>query len=437
MTDVVIAARSIDAPGRHGCGRGPARSVDEHAARAAALLAPVGVESLPLPACLGRRLAAPVHAVDDLPGFDNSAMDGYALRVADLGPAGLPVAAHVPAGTVPARLAPGTAQRIMTGAPLPAGADTVVPVELTDDGPDHVHVLAPVVAGRHIRRRGEDVRAGEVALPAGTLLGPMHLAAAVACGVAVLPVRRRLRVAVLSAGSELVAVGSRLRPGQAHDSNGTLLVTALREAGADAELLPLVADRPDELAGLLARHLDGIDLLITSGGISAGDNEVVRDTLAPGGVVITRVALKPGGAQGLGRYRGTPVIALPGNPVACWVGFELFVRPAVVAASGMPDRPRRTARAGAAVTAAPGRHTVVPSVLDQAEDTVTPVPAAGPHSHRALACADCLVELDASGEGAAAGDPVAVRLTGKNGSHPASALGGPAATLRTVRGTPC
>jgi molybdopterin molybdotransferase len=397
---------------------------------------PLPAEDVPLEDALGRVLAADVSAPEDVPGFDNSAMDGYALRVADLGPAGLPVAAHVPAGTAPGPLRPGTAQRIMTGAPLPAGADTVVPVELTDDGLDHVHVLGPVVAGRHIRRRGEDIRAGEVVLPAGTFLGPTHLAAAAACGVAALPVRRRLRVAVLSAGSELVAVGSPLRPGQAHDSNGTLLVTALREAGADAELLPLVADRPDELAALLTRHLDGIDLLVTSGGISAGDHEVVRDTLSPG-VVFTRVALKPGGAQGLGHYHGTPVISLPGNPVACWVGFELFVRPAVAAASGMPDRPRRTARAAAAFTAAPGRHTVVPSVLDHAAGTVTPVPAAGPHSHRALAGADCLVELDASGAGAAAGDSVAVRLTGQDDSHRAIARGGHAATHRTVRGTPC
>jgi molybdopterin molybdotransferase len=364
-------------------------------------------------------------------------MDGYALRVADLGPAGLPVAAHVPAGTAPGPLAPGTAQRIMTGAPLPAGADTVVPVELTDDGRDHVHVLGPVVAGRHIRRRGEDIRAGEVVLPAGTLLGPTHLAAAAACGVAALPVRRRLRVAVLSAGSELVAVGRDLRPGQAHDSNGTLLVTALREAGAEAVLLPLVADRPDELAGLLAGHLDGIDLLVTSGGISAGDHEVVRDALAPGGVVFTRVALKPGGAQGLGHYRGTPVITLPGNPVACWVGFELFVRPAVAAACGMPDRLRLTAVAASAYAAAPGRHTVVPSVLDHIAGTVTPVPAAGPHSHRALAAADCLVELDASGAGASPGDPVAVRATGPDDPCRAIAPGGHGARPRIVRGTPC
>jgi molybdopterin molybdotransferase len=363
-------------------------------------------------------------------------MDGYALRIADLGPAGLPVVAHIPAGAPPGSLAPGTAQRIMTGAPLPVGTDTVVPVELTDDGHDHVHVLGPVVAGRHIRRRGEDIRAGEVVLPAGTLLGPTHLAAAAACGVAALPVRRRLRVAVLSAGSELVAAGRALRAGQAHDSNGTLLVTALREAGADAELLPLVADRPDELAELLARHLEGMDLLVTSGGISAGDHEVVRDTLAPDGVAFTPVALKPGGAQGLGHYHGTPVITLPGNPVACWVGFELFVRPAVAAITGMPDRPRRIARAGAAFTAAPGRHTVVPAVLDATASTVTPVPAAGPHSHRALAGTDCLVELDASGAGAVAGDPVVVRVTSQNGSSRAIAPGEHEARLRSVRGTP-
>jgi molybdopterin molybdotransferase len=409
------------------------RSVGEHAARAAALLAPAGTEALPLRACLGRRLAAAVHAVADLPGFDNSAMDGYALRVADLGPAGLPVAAHVPAGTVPGPLLPGTAQRIMTGAALPAGADTVVPVELTDDGPDHVHVRGPVVAGRHIRRRGEDIRAGEAVLPAGTVLGPTQLAAAAACGVAELPVRRRLRVAVLSAGTELVAAGRALRPGQIHDTNGTLLVNALREAGADAQPLPLVADRPDELARLLAGRLDGIDLLVSSGGISAGDHEVVRDTLGPGGVEFAAVALKPGGAQGLGRYRGTPVITLPGNPVACWVGFELFVRPAVTAACGLPDRTRHTARAAAAFVASPGKHTVVPAILDPAAGTVAPVPGAGPHSHRALAAADCFVRLDCA---AAVGDVVTVTLTGQEAASRATVPGAGAARRRSGHGTP-
>lgn len=418
-------------------GTRPARSVAEHAARAAVLLGPAQVESLPLRACLGRRLAAPVRAAADLPGFDNSAMDGYALRAVDLGPRGLPVAAHVPAGAEPGQLAPGTAHRIMTGAPLPAGADTVVPVELTDDGLDHVHILAPVSAGRHIRRRGEDVRAGEVVLRAGTLLEPTHLAAAAACGVSVLPVRRRPRVAVLSAGSELVGVGEPLRAGQAHDSNGTLLAAALSDAGADAELLPLVADRPEELGRLLDSRLDGIDLLVTSGGISAGDHEVVRETLAPGGVDFTRVALKPGGAQGLGRYRGTPVITLPGNPVACWVGFELFVRPAVAAVAGTPDRPRATARAATAFPVAAGRHTVVPAVLDPAAWTVAAVPAAGPHSHRALAEADCLVELAADATAAAAGDLVTVRLTSRAGSRRASGLGGPGARPRSAHGTPC
>ncbi|MBW0126139.1 molybdopterin molybdotransferase MoeA [Pseudonocardia oceani] len=386
------------------------RDVAAHAARAAALVAPVGSETLPLAACAGRRLAADVHAVDDLPAFDNSAMDGYALRIGDLGPDGLPVTAHVPAGSVPAPLAPGTAQRVMTGAPLPEGADTIIPVELTDDGREHVRVLAPVTAGRHIRRRGDDIRTGDVVLRSGTALGPAQLAAAAGCGLAVLPVHRRLRVAVLSAGSELVGAGGRRGAGQTHDSNGVLLVAALRAAGADAEQLPIVPDSPAELAALLERHLDGIDLLVTSGGISAGDHEVVRDVLGPAGVEFGPVALRPGGAQGLGTHRGVPVITLPGNPVACWVGFELFVRPAVRAASKLPqDRVRRAARATVAFRASPGRHTVVPAVLDEQTGEVAPVPSAGSHSLRALAGANCLVELD--GTGAAAGEQVTILPT--------------------------
>ncbi|MGD9525264.1 molybdopterin molybdotransferase MoeA [Pseudonocardia sp.] len=408
VVDVAAAGDTVRPTG-HRCGGRSARRVAEHAALAAALLAPPEGLTVPLRACLGRQLVAPVRARRDMPAFDNSAMDGYALRFTDLGPTGLPVAGHIPAGAPLGTLVPGTAQRIMTGAPLPAGADTVVPVELTDNGRRHVRVDGPIEAGRHIRRRGEDVRAGETVLSAGIRLGPQHLAAAAACGVGELHVRRPLRVAVLSAGSELVGVGEDVRPGQTYDSNGTLLVAALGGCGVDVEPLPLVTDRPEDLAALLARRLDHFDLLVTSGGISAGDHEVVREVLAPGGVDFTAVGLKPGGAQGVGRYHGIPVIALPGNPLACWVGFELFVRPAISALCGVPGRPRLTARSSVALRAAPGRVTVVPSTLDVAAGVVSPVRTVGSHSFRALSAADCFVELDATGVAIAAGDVVPVR----------------------------
>lgn len=374
---------------RPGCSAGPGgRPAAEHAELAAALVPAAGAELLALARCPGRRLAAAVRAGADLPAVDCSAMDGYALRVGELGPAGLPVVAHVPAGGSAAPLAPGTAQRIMTGAPLPPGADTVVPVELTDDGRAWVHVLAPVSPGRHVRRRGEDVRAGEVVLPAGTLLGPPHLAAAAACGLETLPVRRRLRVAVLSAGSELVTAGQACRPGQVPDTNAAMLVAGLTAAGADAHALPLVPDRPAELAALLAGHLPGVDLLVTSGGISAGDHEVVKDVLGPAGVDFARVALRPGGAQGLGTYRGVPVLCLPGNPVACWVGFALFLRPALTG-----EHARAVARTRSHLRAAPGRTTVVPAVRDAVSGEVRAVESVGAHSYRTLAQADALVVL--------------------------------------------
>jgi molybdopterin molybdotransferase len=385
---------TVPAAATAACGRRGARSVDDHAALAAALVPPSGTVQVELAVGAGRVLAGPLRAASDLPAFDNSAMDGYALRAADLGIGGLPVAAEIPAGhSGPPVLAPGTAHRIMTGAPLPRGADTVVPVEQTDGGRVVVRVTGPVTAGRHIRRRGEDIRAGEVVLAAGTRLGPAQLAVAAAAGAAVLPVHRTLRVGVLSAGSELVAAGRGRGPGQVHDTNGLLLAAALTEAGAHAVALPLVADRPAELAAVLDRHLGALDVLVTSGGISAGDHEVVKDALGPRGVDFLHVALKPGGAQGIGRLDGTPVIALPGNPVACWVSFELFVRPAVRAAMGLPPhRTRRTVRSAVSLRPRAGRREYVPAVLDGGE--ARPVDAVGPHSYRALAGANCLIELD-------------------------------------------
>ncbi|GEL16580.1 molybdopterin molybdenumtransferase [Pseudonocardia asaccharolytica DSM 44247 = NBRC 16224] len=428
-----------------------ARSVAEHAALAAALVGPSGVERRALGSCAGRVLAEPVHAMDDLPAFDNSAMNGYALRVADIDTAGMPVAAEIPAGHgVPPPLAPGTAHRIMTGAPLPRGADSVVPVGLTDGGRDIVRVTGPGRSPRAgtSRRRGEGIAAGEVVLPAGTRMGPAQLAAAAAADATALAVHRRLRVGVLSAGSELEAVGRTRRHGQIHDTNGILLVTALAEAGAQPVQLPLVADRPGELAALLARYLGELDLLVTSGGISAGDHEVVKDTLGPRGVGFGHLALKPGGAQGLGILDGTPVIALPGNPVACWVSFELFVRPAVRAAMGLPaGRPRRSVRSGVALRSRAGRWEYVPTVLDDAVDEARPVDAPGPHSYRALAGVNCLREFDASGRGARAGDPVDVLLlaTGEEEPlvragerpSPSSAAGAHWVRSRSARGTAC
>jgi molybdopterin molybdotransferase len=374
--------------------------VAEHARRVAALVAPTPVVHRPPAECSGRALAEPVRSVTDLPRFDTSAMDGFAVRAADA-PAVLPVTGTVAAGArhLPV-LARGTAVRIMTGAPLPPGADAVVPVERVRSTADLVELPA-VAPGAHVRCRGEDVAAGDVVLPAGAVLGPGRIAAALAAGAGTVAVHRPIEVLVLSAGSELAAPGEPCGPGRVPDTNGAMLRAAVVAAGGTARQLPLVPDRPDDLARLLLPALAGVDLLLTSGGISAGDHEVVKDVLGPAGAEFLRVALKPGGPQGLGRVGGVPVVCLPGNPVACWVSFELFVRPALRAAMGLgPPPPPPPPPPDHTPTPPPRRHEYVPARRTDDGD-VEPVRGPGSHSYRALADADCLAELDGPRAGGA------------------------------------
>src|SRR4051794_33761057 len=234
-------------------------------------------------------------------------MDGYAARWAEVGRAAesavrLPVAEDIPAGrTDVVPLAPGTVHRIMTGAPLPPGADVVIPVELTDAGTDVVEIRGVLPAGSHLRRAGEDIAAGEVALHAGSPLGAAQLGRAGGGGVPRLPVRRRPRVLVLSTGSELVAPGQPLGPGQIYESNSALLAAAVEEAGGVARRLHFVPDNVDEFLATVRSELAGADLLITSGGVSAGAYEVVKDAFRELGTVeFGKVAMQPGGPQGAG-----------------------------------------------------------------------------------------------------------------------------------------
>ena len=342
------------------------RSVEEHRAAVAELLAPLPVERVPLGRARGRVLAEALVAGIALPPFDNSAMDGYAVRAADVAgatevdPRELPVTADIPAGrTDVPPLAPGTAHRIMTGAPLPAGADTVVQVEHTDGGLDRVRVLRAPAAGTSVRRAGEDVVAGQVVLPAGTVLGAPQIGVAAAVGAASLPVRRRPTVLVLSTGSELVAPGTPLQLGQIYESNGPMLAAAVEDAGGVADLLRFVPDDVAHLHRVLDDRLAAgtVDLVLTSGGISAGAYEVVKEALAGRGVEFVKVAMQPGGPQGVGRVGGVGVVALPGNPVSSHVSFEVFVRPVLRAALGHPhpERPRVTAALAAPLTSTAGR----------------------------------------------------------------------------------
>jgi molybdopterin molybdotransferase len=384
-------------------------TVEEHLSRCLAAVGPLPVVDLPLLDALGHVLAGDATSAVELPGFDNSSMDGFALRAADVAGAGadaptrLAVSGEVAAGGGrPERLAPGTAVRIMTGAPLPDGADSVVPVEWTGgwtDGDAAAGVVAvrqAPDAGAFVRRAGEDVSPGEVVVAAGTVLTARHLSLLAATGHAALAVHRAPRVAVLSSGSELVPPGRPLGFGQVHDSNGYGLAAAATALGAQARYLGIVPDDAAAVRAALAEAAAGGDLLLTSGGVSAGVYDVVKEALTElGGVRFDRVAMQPGMPQGFGTIDGTPVLTLPGNPVSSMVSFEVFVRPVLRALAGVPvPAQRREVIATAAVgwSSPAGRRQFVRGVLSPGGSgpVVAPVGAQGSHLVADLAAATCL-----------------------------------------------
>ncbi len=379
------------------------RTVEEHRAVVAALITPQPTELVPLAQARGRVLAEDLVAAISLPSFENSAMDGYAVRATEVAgasedtPVLLPVGADIPAGrTEVPPLEPGTAHRIMTGAPMPAGADAVIPVERTDGGTERVSLRHAPEAGSHVRRIGEDVDAGAVVVNAGTVLQAAQIGIAAAVGSAQLPVRRRPVVLVLSTGTELVAPGTTLAPGQIYESNGPMLAAAVEEAGGVAELLRFVPDDVDEFLARLAEKVEGVDLVLTSGGVSAGAYEVVKDAFTGRGVEFVKVGMQPGGPQGAGRIDelgGVAVVTLPGNPVSSQVSFEVFVRPALRAAIGHPhpERPIVTATLGEHWVSPAGRRQFRRASLDAVRGTVTEVGNPASHLLAALARAECLV----------------------------------------------
>jgi molybdopterin molybdotransferase len=374
------------------------RTVEEHQAVVAALIAPVAEETVPLAAAHGRVVARDVAAAVALPSFDNSAMDGYAARWAEVSgaaeaPVRMPVAEDIPAGrTDVGPLAEGTVHRIMTGAPLPPGADVVIPVELTDAGTEVVEIRDVPAVGTHLRAAGEDIAQGSVALTAGTPLGAAQLGLAAAVGLEELPVRRRPRVLVLSTGSELVAPGRPLLPGQIYESNSALLVAAVEDAGGEARRLHFVPDDVDQFLATVRAELEGADLLITSGGVSAGAFEVVKDAFGTLGTVgFAKVAMQPGGPQGAGTVDGVPVVTLPGNPVSSFVSFEVFVRPAMRRALGhaSPDRLHVPARLTEPLRSPGGKRQFLRGRYGGG--LVTQVGGPGSHLVAHLARANCLV----------------------------------------------
>ncbi|WP_167759426.1 gephyrin-like molybdotransferase Glp [Mycobacterium sp. PS03-16] len=392
------------------------RSVEEHQRVVAALIGARPPVRLPIADTLGLALAEDIVAPLSLPGFDNSAMDGYAVRADDVAaataeaPVRLPVAEDIPAGrTDPLTLQPGTAHRIMTGAPLPTGATAVVPVEATDGATDTVTIRAAAGAGQHVRRAGEDVAAGTTVLRAGVALTPAALGLAAALGLGELMVRPRARVLVMSTGTELVAPGTPLAPGQIYESNAVMLAAAVRDAGGEVVACPMTGDDVNTFRATLDRYAGQADLIITTGGVSAGAYEVVKDSLGSE-VEFVKVAMQPGMPQGAGRVGETPIVTLPGNPVSALVSFEVFLRAPLRAAMGLPrpERPRRTAVLTEDLTSPRGKRQFRRGVFDAATGEVTSYGPPASHHLRWLASANCLLELGEDVTEARAGSDVRV-----------------------------
>ncbi|MGV8895702.1 MAG: gephyrin-like molybdotransferase Glp [Rhodoglobus sp.] len=387
------------------------RSVAEHAEHIAAMLKPAlatRVETVTLDDALGRVTASEVLSPVDLPLFRNSQMDGFAVLTADLAtlPATLPIAGEIAARPGdPLPLLPGSAVRIMTGGVVPAGADAVVPVEDTTVDGASVTITRARSAGEYVRDQGSDLRRGDQLLPHGLRLGSRHLAALAAAGLTAVDVVARVRVAIITTGSELIQPGDIPVLGQVFDSNATALAAAVRAAGAVVTFRTHVLDDHEAMLRALTEAAAAADLIITSGGISMGDYEVVRETLEPRGAEVGHVAMQPGGPQATATFDGVPVICFPGNPVSTQISFEVFVAPLLREASGVaaPVRRRRTMTVGTA------------SIADKRQflrgaaaggDGVTLV--AGPSSHlvAGLAASDLLIVVPEDVAEIAAGDSV-------------------------------
>lgn len=414
----------------------PIWSVDEHLEDILAAVRPLEPIELQLPEAQGCVLVEDVMVEIALPPFDNSSMDGYAVRTADLEgaseefPAVLTVIGDVAAGSDglsgDQTVGPGEAARIMTGAPLPAGAEAVVPVEWTDGGTGggpadtmrahshapqdaggEVRVHRPVAARAHVRARGSDVQPGDLALRAGSVIGPPQIGLLAAIGRSTVKVRPRPRVVVISTGSELVQPGEELAGGQIYDSNSFALTAAARDAGAISYRVGAVTDDADMLRATIEDQLIRADIVVTTGGVSVGAYDVVKEALSavgdvdePGsGIEFRKLAMQPGKPQGFGSIgpEHTPLLALPGNPVSSYVSFELFVRPAIRTLMGLKDVTRPTVRAtlktDSALSSPSGKRQFLRGTYDAEEGTVTPVGGSGSHLIAALAQADALIVL--------------------------------------------
>ncbi|MEU2132438.1 gephyrin-like molybdotransferase Glp [Streptomyces sp. NPDC018352] len=411
-------------------------SVDEHLDDILGAVRPLEPIELQLHDAQGCVLVEDVMVEIALPPFDNSSMDGYAVRVADVEaadeefPAVLTVIGDIAAGSAglpgDRSLGPGEAARIMTGAPLPAGAEAVVPVEWTDGGtgggpadtmrslreaPEgaggEIRVHRPVQARAHVRARGSDVKPGDLALGAGSVIGPPQIGLLAAIGRSTVKVRPRPRVVVISTGSELVQPGEELTGGRIYDSNSFALTAAAKDAGAIAYRVGAVTDDADTLRATIEDQLIRADIVVTTGGVSVGAYDVVKEALSsvgdedePGsGIDFRKLAMQPGKPQGFGSIGPdhTPLLALPGNPVSSYISFELFVRPVIRTLMGLKDVNRPTVRAtlstDEALSSPSGKRQFLRGAYDAEAGTVTPVGGSGSHLIAALAQSDALIVL--------------------------------------------
>jgi molybdopterin molybdotransferase len=354
------------------------------------------VETVAVDEVAGRVLAEPARSAIDLPPFDSSAMDGYAVRAADT-PGALPIVFRIAAGRpAPRGLAPREAMAIATGGVVPGGADAVVPIEYVVEHDNRVEIPEPASAGANVRPAGGDVRAGDLVVAAGTRVGPAQAGALAAAGIAEVLCAQRPRAAVLATGSELRPPGEPLQPGQIYEANGLILAAQLESAGAVVERLPAVADDEESHRAAIAHGLTA-DVLVTTGGVSVGPHDLVRSVEADLGVeeVFWGVSIKPGKPISFGVGNGCLVFGLPGNPVSALVGFELFVRPAVLALQGAASPLPRFERARLASAVRPNgrRDEFVRARIADSDDGVLLDPVGGRESHMIVraAAADALM----------------------------------------------
>ncbi|RMB76560.1 molybdopterin molybdenumtransferase MoeA [Rhodococcus sp. SBT000017] len=403
------------------------RTVDEYRCAVQRLGVSPSVRSVSIDSAVGRVLAEDIVADRALPAFDNSAVDGFAIRAADVADPGLlPVRSRVSARSVAGRqlstieVLPGQCVQIMTGSVVPCGADLVIPVERTSGfvesfGSDEVTIFS-LDSKSNIRTRASDFEVGDVAVRAGTVVTPAQVGVLAALGRTHVRVESSLTVALLSTGSEIRGVGTELVNGECHDSNAAMIVADLTRCGADVHLEPAVADDVDACRAALTRCADAADVIVTTGGISAGTEEVVRLALAGQEVEFVSVAVRPGKPQACGRFEETPIVCLPGNPVSALISYELFVRPVVVAALRNPqaERTMRTVRAEGETPPASAIPRVMLGVVDGDDATII-----RSHSVGALARANCLIVIPPSDGG-----------LGPLGEYPALLLDSVASTRR-------